>query len=168
MTSFNRPPDATLRRAEKDLAYAAALIDTLGHLRVRELKGVQLPMVALHGTFVRSLEFLANLTGTKVTHTERDYHRGACAEHCPEPHTHVTSKSARWSVSGARATILLHNLLPYLRVQREEALQLIEVGKTVGYKGQVVVEMRQAGWEIPELKPQPRARLDYLSGDRIA
>lgn len=151
-----------------DLAYAAAMIDMQAKLRVRELSGVQLPMVALHGNFVGSLEWIATLTGTKVTKTARDYHRGACAEHCPEPHTHVKSTSARWAVSGARATILLHNLLPYLRVQRETALELIEVGKTVGYKGQVVVEMRRAGWEIPELKPQPRARIDYETGAQIA
>jgi hypothetical protein len=60
---------------ERDLAYAAALIDTLGVLRLREVGPSQLPVAAVHGTHGGALDFLADLTGTKVTRTARDYQR---------------------------------------------------------------------------------------------
>jgi hypothetical protein len=146
-----------------DLAYAAALVDTLAVLKVRVIDSAELPVIALttarHEAAVR---FLAKLTGTKLTPLVKDYTHRGCNEHCPDKHKHMQSEGARWQVTGVKATIVLANLAPYMRAQRREAMRLIEIGRTVGYKGQVVNDMAQRGWKIPELKPQPRARVAVM------
>lgn len=142
-----------------DLAYAAALVDTLAVMSTREVGGTQLPNVAINAKHRDVLDWLGRMTGTKVSTIKRDYHRGGCGEHCPEPHIHIQSASGRWVVTGVKATIVLHNLLPYLRVQRVQAIDLVTAGRTIGYKGHVVEEMRGAGWAIPPLKEQPRSRI---------
>jgi len=141
----------------RDLAYAAALIDTLASLNLREVGPSELPLVTIQGRFEPTLQWLGERTATKLITVTRDYNRNACVDHCPEPHVHIVSKSTRWSVSGTKATIVLHNVLPFLRYQDETARTLIEAGRTIGWKGQVVQRMRELGWEIPELKPQPRS-----------
>lgn len=139
-----------------ELAYAAALIDTLAVMKLREVGPTQLPELAINARYTGALTWLGQQTGTRISTIERDYHRGACAAHCPEPHVHIVSKSGRWVVTGVKATIVLHNVLPYLRVQRVTAIDLVTAGQTIGYKGNVVEVMRNRGWEIPALKPQPR------------
>lgn len=143
-----------------DLAYAAALIDTLAVLKTREVNGTDLPVLAVNSSrHTGAIKFLCKLTGVKMVLTSRSYSRHQCTEHCPSSHLDIESRGERWMVVGAKATIVAHNVLPYLRVQREAARELVAAGRTVGYKGQVVAQMKQLGWEIPELKPQPRARV---------
>lgn len=143
----------------RDLAYAAALVDTLGALTLRDVGPSQLPVVTLQGRFTEALAWLGEQTGTKIIVLQREFMRSGCTHHCPEPHVHIRSSSGRWQISGAKATIVLHNLLPYLRTQDETARTLIEAGRSIGYKGQVVQAMAAKGWDIPELKNQPRARI---------
>lgn len=149
----------TKRLDVRDLAYAAALVDTLGVLSLREVGPSQLPNVAIQGRFVESLRWLGTKTDTKLSTISRDFTRSACADHCPQPHVHIKSTSVRWVVTGVKATIVLHNLAPFMQVQREAALTMVEAGRGIGYKGQVIETMRDKGWEIPELKKQPRARI---------
>lgn len=142
-----------------DLAYMAALVDNLAVLKTRQVNGSELPVVAL--TITRSEEavrFLAQSTGSKVTPIVRQYNRKGCADHCEVAHLHVDTVGHRWQVTGVKATITLHGLLPYLRVQQDRARQLIEVGQSIGYASSVVARMRELGWPIPDLKAQPRAR----------
>ena len=141
------------------LAYAAALVDTLAVLSLREVNGTQLPNVAINARHSDALSWLGEMTGTRLSTITRDYHRGACAAHCPDAHVHIVSTSGRWVVTGVKATITLHNLLPFLRVQRVAAIDLVTAGQTIGWKGHVVEQMRAAGWSIPELRPQPRSRV---------
>lgn len=140
------------------LAYAAAIIDTLAVMKTREVGPTKLPEVTINARHAAALTWLGEQTGTKISKITRDYHRGGCGEHCPEPHIHIVSVSGRWSITGVKATIVLHNVLPYLRIQRVEAIDLVTAGQTIGYKGQVVEDMRDRGWDIPLLKPQPRMR----------
>jgi hypothetical protein len=149
---------STVTLPVRDLAYAAALVDTLAVLNVREVGPSGLPMVTIHSKYQPALAWLGERTQSKITTVKRDYQRASCADHCPEAHIHIVSESGRWQVSGVKATIVLHNLLPFLRVQDETARTLIEAGKSIGYKGQVVQRMKELGWEIPELKKQPRSR----------
>lgn len=143
----------------RDLAYAAALVDALGALTLRDVGPTQLPNVAIQGKYVETLSWLGEQTGTRLTTISRDFMRSACSDHCPEPHVHIKSTSVRWVVTGVKATIVLHNLAPFMRVQRDAALTMVEAGRGIGYKGQVVEAMRDRGWDIPELKKQPRARI---------
>jgi hypothetical protein len=146
----------------RDVAYAAALVDTLGVLSLREVGPTQLPNVAIQGRYAETLAWLGEMTGTRLTTISRDFVRNACnacTHHCPEPHVHIKSTSVRWVVTGVKATIVLHNLAPFMRVQRDAALTMVEAGRTIGYKGNVIEQMREKGWEIPNLKKQPRARI---------
>lgn len=152
-----------------DLAYMAALIDNLAVLKTRLVNGSDLPAIVL--TTTRSPEavrFLARCSGSQVTTLVREYNKKGCIAHCKQPHLHIDTTGHRWQVTGAKATIVLHNLLPYMRVQKDLARKLIEAGRTIGYKGQVVNRMRELGWDIPELKPQPRARVPISSSSRSA
>jgi hypothetical protein len=142
-----------------DLAYMAALVDNLAVLKTRQVNGSELPVVAL--TITRSedaVKFLAGNTGSKVTPIVRQYNRKGCADHCMIAHLHVDTVGHRWQVTGVKATIMLHNLLPYMRVQVVQAQRLIELGQSIGYASSVAARMRELGWHIPELKHQPRAR----------
>lgn len=144
---------------DAECAYAAGLIDALGVLSLRSQPGTlsDLPSVVVSGNSV-AVGWLAARTGTKVVTVKRDYTRHRCSEHCPEAHDEVKSLSSRWSVTGTRATIVLFNVLPFLQVQGEAAGELVSAGLTIGWKGQVVEDMRTLGWTIPTLKTQPRAR----------
>lgn len=150
------------RLTTADLAYAAALIDNLATLRLRELGPSQLPVVSIAGR-IGALTWLGEVTGVKVVETRRAYTRHNCTEHCPEAHARIESRSGRWSVTGMRATIVLANVEEYLRVQATDARQLVEAGLGVQYQGQVVNDMRRLGWSIPDLAPHSRARVEVAS-----
>jgi hypothetical protein len=147
-----------------DVAYAAALIDNLAALRTREVGPSVLPVIQVSGRY-GSLMWLGEVTGTKVIETSRKYQRHNCEEHCPTPHQSVESRSGRWSATGMRATIILANCEPFLRVQGERARDLIDAGLGVQYQGQVVNDMARRGWAIPDLPEHthPRVRLEAAS-----
>lgn len=149
----------TVQLDAADLAYAAALIDSFAVLRVREYRGTGLPEVTIQGSRIAALDWLAGITGVKVVQIPKGYNRHQCSEHCPEKHTRIESETRRWQVTGARATVVLHNVQRFMRVQGREARDLVEAGQAIGYKGNVIGEMSRLGWEIPMLKEQPRARL---------
>lgn len=142
----------------------AALVDNLAVLKTREVNGSELPVIAL--TTSRSpeaVQLLAASTASKVTEIVRNYRRKGCNQHCTRAHLHVDTTGYRWQVTGAKATIILHSLLPHMRVQTVLAGRLVVVGKTIGYSTSVVTRMRELGWPIPPLKDQPRARQPQLS-----
>lgn len=144
---------------ERDLAYVAALVDSLAVLRVREYRGTPLPEVTIQGARLAALDWLAGLTGVRVVVIGKDYTQHRCAAHCPDRHTHVQGRTRRWQLTGARATVVLAAVEPFMRVQGREARQLVEAGRAIGWKGNVVADMAALGWVVPELREQPRARL---------
>jgi hypothetical protein len=146
-------------RPVAELAYVAALIDTFGVLRVREFRSTDLPEVTIQGKRIAALDWLAEITGVSVVRVGKDYLRHQCSEHCPAKHTHIESFTRRWQLTGARATIVLHNVEPYMRLQGREARELVEAGRAIGYKGDVVNAMSRLGWDVPALREQPRARI---------
>lgn len=131
------------------LAYVASIIDTQGIIRIRTAGDTELPMVALHGSNTQMLEYLAALTGTRVTIVRREYSKVGCTEHCMEKHQHITSKSGRWSVTGFKATVLLYNIQPYIRFQRGPVRAALVVGMGAPIKPATVGKMAKLGWEIP-------------------
>lgn len=141
-----------------DLAYFAGIVDNNAALRSRALGTSILPVVQVSGKY-QALEWLGELTGTKVIDTQRGYSRHNCTEHCPDRHAHIQSHSRRWSVTGMRATIVLVNILPYLRYQHSRAQELVDHGLSVQYQTQVVNEMAGLGWRIPDLAEHRRARI---------
>lgn len=140
------------------MAYVAAIIDTHAIIRTRLAPGTEteLPFVGVHGPNVGMLAFLAGLTGTKVTTVRRQYMKAGCAEHCKEKHQHIQSVSGRWSVSGVKATVLLFNVRPYIRLQGDDLRYALDVGLRAGYKASTVTKMTALGWDAPEFDNQYR------------
>jgi hypothetical protein len=134
----------------EQLAWLAGVIDTMGILRARRVGENDLPGVFLHTPNVRLLERVAEMTGTRVTIVTRSYSKVGCAEHCEDKHLHVSSKSGRWSVTGAKATVLLKNILPYLQLQRAEAEELLRDTEGAPFKRATLAKMAKLGWPIPE------------------
>lgn len=146
---------------QADLSYAAALIDSFGTLKVREVHETLLPEVIIQGK-IAALPWLAEITGVKVIEIRKGYNRHQCTDHCPQAHTRIESLTGRWVVTGARATVVLHNVEPYMRVQARKARDLVEAGQAIGYKTNVVNDMIKLGWQVPDLRKQPRARMEMV------
>lgn len=135
---------------EIPLGYIAGILDANAIFRVRTTPGgTELPAVHVHGLPMPIMTVLAKYTGTKVTTVTRDYSRSPCAEHCDERHQHVVSISGRWSVTGARATVLIHAILPHLQAQRYAATEVLAVGLSAPKKSTTYNKMAQLGWPIP-------------------
>lgn len=131
------------------LAYVASVIDTQGIIRTRIAGDTELPMVAVHGSNIPVLQYLADLTGTKVTIVKRSYDRVGCAEHCTEKHQHIVSSSGRWSVTGVKATVLLYNIRPFMRFQTEPARSALVLGTATRFKPATIEKMVALGWDVP-------------------
>ena len=140
------------------VAYVAGIIDTTGVIRTRMVQDTELPYVAVSGSNEGMLRFLAEVTGAKVTITRRSYMKAGCSVHCKEKHQHIQSISGRWSVSGVKATVLLHNVRPFMRLQAAEAAAALDVGLRTGFKPATVQKMSDLGWSVPEFDETYRRR----------
>jgi hypothetical protein len=144
---------------EREMAYMAGVVDAMGALRLREVRGeTLLPFVEISCSNLGLLEWLARRTGTGVTKVKRDYRRNGCTLHCPDPHVHIQSLSGRWSLSGVRATVVLFGLRPYLQLQAEAAQELLDVGLRAPRKGATIQKMADLGWPVPPFLP-PTAKV---------
>lgn len=133
------------------LGYIAGILDANAIFRIRKTPGgTELPCVAVHGLPLPIMKVLAEYTGTKVTMVTRDFSRQPCALHCEQKHSHVVSVSGRWSVTGARATVLIHAVLPHLQAQRVIATEVMAVGLSAPKKSTTYTKMAQLGWPIPK------------------
>lgn len=141
---------------EHTLAYVAGVVDLLGLIRIRTLaNGTKQPVVQMHGKYMPTLNYMGELTGTKAIEVSREYTRAGCAEHCKEKHMHVVSVSGRWSLTGVKATIMLWNIRPYLRLQADKAIEAIQIGTRSPFKQHVADKMRDLGWDVPDLAEKP-------------
>ena len=135
-------------------AYVAGVIDLLGLIRIRVTPpDTQLPSIAISNSNVAMLGFLAQLTGTRAIVTRRQYVKAGCSEHCREKHQHVMSVSGRWSVTGAKATVVLWNIQPYVHLQSDAVRTALLVGLHTGYKPATVAKMSELGWDVPDFVP---------------
>jgi hypothetical protein len=137
-----------------DLAYIAAVIDTRGHIASRSVREAMLPLLAVSSPEVALLNWLGEITGTRPVTTSRSYGRAGCSEHCPDAHQHVTSISGRWSVTGVKATVVLFNVAPYLRVRAQDAADAMALGLSAGFKRATVQKMAALGWALPNYDTQ--------------
>lgn len=136
---------------QPQLAYVAAIIDTRGNLTSRTVRDAVLPQVDVNGGRIEVLRYLGDLTEVKVVETTRVYSKAPCTEHCGgDKHMHVNSISGRWSVSGAKATVVLAAVQPYLVVRPAEIEALVALGRDAKFKGATVTQMANLGWPIPD------------------
>lgn len=139
-------------KTELPLGYIAGILDANAIFRVRRTPGgTLLPGVFVHGLPPRIMEVLSRSTGTRITTVSRDYSRTPCAEHCEQPHSHVVSTSGRWSVTGAKATVLIAAVLPYLQAQQEAAEEVLDVGLRAPRKSTTFQKMATLGWPLPDV-----------------
>jgi len=148
-----------------DLAYIAAVVDTMANLRICKSSKSPLPEVQVNNGNLALLDHLGRLTGVEPMRLEREYSRHLCSQHCDGPHKHVHATYGRWHLTGARATVLLHNVRPYLRLRTADAGELLEVGLAAGWKSHAIEGMLTLGWTLPPFKSQARARADQLWKD---
>jgi hypothetical protein len=147
---------STTPLTDRELAWFAGVVDVMGSVRLREVRGeTLLPLLEINCPNLALLERLAALTGTSVTKVRRDYQRNGCTVHCPQAHVHIQSSSGRWSLSGARATVVLAALLPFLQLQQETVAELVAVGLRAPRKPATVAKMAALGWAAPEFLSDP-------------
>lgn len=137
--------------SEPELAYLAAVIDTRARIKTIDLSsGSVIPSLAISGPDVDLLQYLGDLTGMAAFMVRRTYLKHRCTEHCPERHEYVQSETARWSITGAKATIILAAVLPYMRFQRELAEEVLAIGLDAPHKKPTVTKMKRLGWPLPD------------------
>lgn len=130
-----------------EVAWCGGIIDIAGAVRVRKTEaGSSLAYVAISTPIVAIAERLAAMTGMKVTIVTRDYKRLGCSKHCTEAHLHVSSVTARWSLTGARAVAFLTAVRPYLVVKADEVDAVLAETASAPLKPRTVEKMRELGW----------------------
>ena len=135
------------------LAYVAGVLDMQCNIKTRTTPDdTELPMLAMYGPNVAMLEYLASLTDTKMVVARRSYVKAGCAQHCREKHQHIESVSGRWTLTGAKATIVLYNIRPYVRLQVEAVTSALVVGLAAPFKLAKLKRMADLGWEIPDME----------------
>ena len=104
---------------------------------------------------------LCSLTGIGATHgsPSPDYDKRPCAEHCIEPHQHVTGGSVGliWAPRGVRAEIILYNCSPFM-VTRTPLLPDQDPIWKGGMQAKAARDMQSMGWELPWKVPKQSER----------
>jgi hypothetical protein len=134
----------------EELAHFAGLVDAMGRISVRTTPDdTALPVLDVSSPNTGLLAYLGERTGTTPLTIKRAYTRHRCTEHCTQPHDNVVSKSGRWQVFGARATVVLAAVLPYLRLQNDAAREALAVGIEAPRKPATQKKMAALGWPMP-------------------
>ena len=139
------------------LAYIAAILDSRAVIRARTVGETDLPYIAVSCPDERLLDLLCRATGIRKVVTRRAYTKAGCAEHCQEKHIHTVSKSMRWSVTGVKATVVLDNCLPYMRIQQDEAREVLAIGLVAPRKAAALRRMAELGWDTSRVEVTPRS-----------
>jgi hypothetical protein len=151
------------------LAWVAAVLDLKGAVIRKNNQTRATPQLVLyvdskqHGV-VREL---CQLTGQDAEpHTPRpkkEWMQRGCAEHCPEPdreHSGELPPTSRWTVTGAAAAVILHNVIPFMVTSRgvelEEAMNEMVKNLALTGRGSGAVfaasrRLADLGWELPLL-----------------
>lgn len=150
------------------LAWIAGILDFKGTIIVKVNKQRATPQVVLmvEATNVGVVEELARLTGSVVepreTRLRPPWMRRGCITHCPEPDVEYPEQpdylpaQTRWTVTGAAAAIVLHNVIPYMVTDRGMQAALDETLANVNLAGrsgnsarQAVTRLAELGWPLP-------------------
>lgn len=160
----------------KDVAWMAGVVDLKGRV-IRKKNDQRRTRQTLMYVESKQLEVVAGLcalTGTnaesKKQSTLSEWIRTGCAEHCPTKHIHVDRaaegwsmpRTSRWTMTGASMVVVLHSLLPYLRVERgyREAMEAILADQDLTGRGAQamwanVSRLVRLGWPLPPSYVEP-------------
>jgi len=161
----------------QQLGWMAGVIDLKGRIvekrnKTRNTRQLTLYVQTKELAVVRKL---SSLTGTKPEISEsratKDWMRRACNEHCPEPHVHVWAmhdeypflakggivNTSKWTMTGASMAVILHNVLPFLVIDRGYTDALDYVMNSAVFDGQgagatvkAIRRLIELGWDLPE------------------
>jgi hypothetical protein len=155
---------------DKDLNWMAGIMDLKGKskLVIAPSRNYR-PLLVLYveSAQVLVIDELCKLTGTKGSdslETEAgEWDKRGCSKHCPEAHIHVNKTlpaTRRWSVTGASAAIVLHNVVPRLRngsqqktfqVLMHDGIRLApKRGQGRGAVDATIKRLMVLGWLIPD------------------
>jgi hypothetical protein len=143
----------------------AGVIETRGKIKhvknaLRRSPQLVLQVQSRHITVV---ERLCALTGVRSRITESKTieagDRRGCIEHCPEPHVHMAAEMPRmavWAITGVGASIVLHNLAPYMDPDLD--LSVIEEiiaaapmeGRGAAAVADTTLRLVRLGWTLPD------------------
>jgi len=137
------------RLTELDIAYIAGVVDVRANIAVKLFGGTELPFVSVSTPDLKLVAFLAHSSDMSPVTVKRDYLRVGCTDHCSEQHLHVKSETARWSVSGAKATIILAAVQPFTRIQVAAVDEALECGLRAPRKASTPAKMSALGWPLP-------------------
>jgi hypothetical protein len=132
------------------IAYIAGVIDVRSRIKIQRFGETDLPLVAVSTPDARLARFLCSATGMNPVLVRRDYKRVGCHDHCDRRHLHVKSQTSRWTVSGAKATIVLAATRPYLHIQTRDADAALACGLSATHKPATPTKMAALGWPLPE------------------
>jgi hypothetical protein len=148
---------------ETDKAWVAGALDFRGNFAWQKdhysgLLHTKLQVCSTNAAFISAFYALVSPKhGPRAQEGNRSYKRKACEQHCPKRHVHVVKfrPSFVGSLTGARAIIITHTVLPYMRARQVEAQEWIEkgIGNILAKSGalsSVCREMSKDGWLIPE------------------
>jgi hypothetical protein len=134
-----------------DIAYISGVIDVQARIRVtRVSSGTRLPLISLSTPSIEVVGYLGRVTAVRTFSIDRDYHAHRCAEHCPDRHQHRLSTSGRWSLNGAKATVVLSAILPHLKFQIPDAEVALKVGLEAPHKPATPQKLYALGWPVPK------------------
>jgi len=152
-----------------NLAWLAGVFDMKAGIirksnQQRNTSQIVLYLDSKNHTVVRTV---ARMTGTRPEmqpgRKRPDWMRRGCAEHCPEAHVHVGEynwsmpATTRWTITGAAAAVVLHNVMPYMRTDNGLSEAFAEIlehavtgGQGWGATRAALRRLRDLGWELPE------------------
>lgn len=143
-------PDGTPLVEATDLAYLAGLIDGEGTIYWNERGSSSTLQLRVFSTYRPVLEWIFDLVpgGSIENHADeiRVTNRGG------------TKPCYAWVVAGPRAVVVLRNVLSYLQIKREKAIEMLgrwedsyedmqRPGRRVQAMERVELEMLEMGWE---------------------
>lgn len=139
---------------DNDKVYIACILDNFGGINVRRLEnGTRQPVIYMYGKRETIMQWLAEVTNTTAIALTKRYSRHNCTEHCPDRHADAESSTMRWQCTGMKATILLYNVVPFMRERKAEAEAALAIGLQAPYKSAYVEQMESIGWAVPDLDP---------------
>lgn len=150
------------------MAWMAGIIDLKGRLifKNNKTRATQQVVLAVQTKEEAVLLGLAELTGTtpelQAARSLPSFMRKGCTEHCPEKHIHANDyphgampANGRWTITGASMAVILHNLKPYLMVDRGYDLAVEHVVLDVALEGRgsgavtkSLARLRALGWKM--------------------
>lgn len=147
---------------EADKAWLAGIFDAKARMffsQYSKMPGRQWARLCLYSkdiNMVSEVKTLLGKGGQKIS-VKGGYDRRPCNDHCPEKHVHVKFQTQHQvDFSGVHAIIVMHNVMPFMRVKSGEAYDWMQtallqppakVGIAYGIK--VCDFMRKSGWCVP-------------------